>query len=198
MTDFIELGDGSKWIIDGEDQEFYAPMVAGSLSKLCRFNGHCNGFYSVAEHCVKASHLVTPEFAFEALMHDAHECLVGDVPFPIKHYMGQMPGDRQIHRSFNSIEDRAAAQMRRSFGLPETTSAEVQLADVYMRFIEAQDLLPFGANWETDPYECGLREAALSISDTMPHLRPSGWLPDRAYEVFMQRFNQVTGWERAS
>lgn len=58
--------------------------IAHALSMQCRFNGHCKKFYSVAEHCVRASWLVGHGATSHALMHDASEAYVGDVVSPLK------------------------------------------------------------------------------------------------------------------
>ena len=36
--------------------------IAHSLSNMCRYNGHCNDFYSVAEHLVLGTYLVPDEY----------------------------------------------------------------------------------------------------------------------------------------
>ena len=63
--------------------------IAHALSLLCRFGGHVDRFYSVAEHCVLMSEAVPQEWALWALLHDATEAYVVDVPRPLKRQLGE-------------------------------------------------------------------------------------------------------------
>ena len=58
--------------------------VGHALSNLCRFGGHSNQFYSVAQHSVRAAHMAEHHHKFTALMHDAAEAYLMDLPKPIK------------------------------------------------------------------------------------------------------------------
>lgn len=58
--------------------------IAISLSRTPRFRAHTRDFYSVAQHCVIASHLVPKQDALWALLHDAPEAYIGDLPKPLK------------------------------------------------------------------------------------------------------------------
>ncbi|WP_368909878.1 HD family hydrolase [Proteus penneri] len=57
--------------------------IASGLANECRFNGLIDNFYSVAQHLVYVSYLVAPEYALEALLHDASEAYVKDLPSTI-------------------------------------------------------------------------------------------------------------------
>lgn len=105
------------WIQTFTGRKFYplAPRIediciediAHALSNICRYGGHCNPRYSVAQHCCMVSDFL-PDFKLEGLLHDATEAYLGDVVKPIKHSSG-MSGYRQaehyldalIHTAFN-------------------------------------------------------------------------------------------------
>lgn len=89
----IDRGD---WIQTFKGIKFhpYAPLpeeidirdIAHALSMICRFGGHSERFYSVAEHSINVSMLAS-ECPLRALLHDASEAYLGDIPRPIKSMM---------------------------------------------------------------------------------------------------------------
>lgn len=63
--------------------------IAHALSLLCRGNGHCRTFYSVGQHCLACAREAeargySPKVVLAALLHDASECYLSDVPHPYK------------------------------------------------------------------------------------------------------------------
>lgn len=61
--------------------------IAHALSNQCRFSGHTKRFYSVAEHAWLCSYYAPVHLAAEALMHDAAEAYLIDIPRPLKMYV---------------------------------------------------------------------------------------------------------------
>ena len=63
--------------------------IAHSLSLLCRGNGHVKNFFSVGQHCIlcareSVARGYSNRLSLAALLHDASECYMSDVPRPFK------------------------------------------------------------------------------------------------------------------
>ncbi|HGE8299586.1 TPA: HD family hydrolase, partial [Serratia marcescens] len=113
--------------------------IAQALSNICRFAGHLDDFYSVAQHSVLVSRLVPPELALEALLHDASEAYCQDIPAPLK---ALLPDYRDIEASVDNV-------IRSLFGLPLAHSPEVKHADLVMLATERRDLgIDDGDKWD--------------------------------------------------
>jgi hypothetical protein len=86
---------GAFWPLDPRPDEIKIEDIAHALSMICRFNGHCRRFYSVAEHSCRVAEFVRQrhrpcarEIFRQALLHDAAEAYLGDVVRPIKRLEG--------------------------------------------------------------------------------------------------------------
>lgn len=108
--------------------------IAQALGHLCRYNGHCRHFYSVAEHSVILAENVPEHQARWALMHDAAEAYLGDVIRPIKHAVPELLG----------MERRILATICEAFDLrPHDGSIplEVRQADLALLAAEQRPLM---------------------------------------------------------
>jgi len=88
--DWMQTFTGRKFYPMAPTAEDVDPVdIAHALSMLCRYAGHVDRFYSVAEHCVLLSgwardHGHDERVQLEMLLHDATEAYVVDVPRPLK------------------------------------------------------------------------------------------------------------------
>lgn len=96
------------WPMDPLPSEIDIEDIAHALSMQCRFGGHAVRFYSVAEHSVLLARHVAPEHRKWALLHDAAEAYLVDVPRPVKPYLGD----------YRLNEDRLLIAIATRFGLP--------------------------------------------------------------------------------
>lgn len=109
-------------------KDFNLDDIAHGLSQICRFTGQSKRFYSVAQHSCLVADLVynntkDVELAKSALLHDATEAYLGDIPGPFKKLC---PGYEMLERSFGEkIQDRF--KLKYEFSHPEIKKADVAL-----------------------------------------------------------------------
>ncbi len=63
--------------------------IAHSLARQIRFNGHTDQPYTVAQHSVICGLKAPVEHSLAALLHDAHEYIIGDIPSPVIQWLGK-------------------------------------------------------------------------------------------------------------
>lgn len=89
---FIYTHSGKRFsLIDPQPEDVDVSDIAYHLSMICRFNGACSTFYSVAQHCVLAKKLAF-DFQLDALFHDAGEAYYGDISSPLKAVLQDVVG----------------------------------------------------------------------------------------------------------
>lgn len=124
---------GAFWPLAPQLADIRLDDIVGSLSKMCRFAGHCTKFYSVAEHCVHVANAAPPALALTALLHDSSEAYLVDVPRPLKPFL---PG-------YYEIEHRLMAVIAQRFGTVWPLPAEVKDLDLAILADErAQNMAP--------------------------------------------------------
>jgi hypothetical protein len=126
--------------LDPRPDEIDPVDIAHALSLLCRYGGHVDRFYSVAEHCLLMSRAVAPEAALAALLHDATEAYICDVPRPLKR---QLVG-------YADIEQRVWIAIARRFGVGLRLPIEVTEADNRILLTERAALMPRAERWGID------------------------------------------------
>jgi uncharacterized protein len=150
--------------------------IARALANQCRFGGHCRVFYSVAQHSVIVSRLVEErggdaEDVFAALMHDAAEAYLGDMPHPLKH---RSP----LGAAFRAAEDHLERAIRGRFRIKPSVP-EVKRAD---RALLATERRAFSAETWHWPELDGVEPLDLELT---------AWSPDEAARAFAERFAEL-------
>jgi 5'-deoxynucleotidase YfbR-like HD superfamily hydrolase len=140
--------------------------IAECLAKLCRFKGHCRGFYSVAQHSLFVSDLVVlEEVKLPALLHDAHEAYdgFGDIARPAKYLNGDVSSFLVAHRRSIDVE------IARRFGFDPDLflSDEIHEADLIALATERRDIMgQCDREWDSMPPPCRLVHIqSLTISE---------------------------------
>lgn len=75
--------------------------IANALSKIARFGGHTNSFWSVGQHSLLVAALAPEELKLEALCHDMSEAYLGDVVKPLKNILGETYA--RLERNFMAV-----------------------------------------------------------------------------------------------
>lgn len=176
--DWLQTQSGvAYWPLSPRAEDVRIEDIAHALSHLCRFGGHCSRFYSVAEHSVLVSRVVPPEHALQALLHDATEAYMVDVPRPLKKFLS----------NYEEIEDRNWRVIAEHFGVPYEMHPSVKHAGNTVLLAEKAELLgpsPHPWEWARD-----LEPASVTVW---------GYSATAARKSFLQRYHMLKEWEMAN
>jgi hypothetical protein len=150
--------------------------IARALGNLCRFGGHSRVFYSVAQHSVIVSELVEQrggdaEDVFAALMHDASEAYLGDMPHPIKH---RSPLGAAFKTAEEHLEQAIRERFRIKANVPEIKRADRALLATERRVFSTE-------NWHWPELD-GVEPLDLELR---------AWPPEEASAAFARRYAEL-------
>lgn len=148
--------------------------IANNLANICRFNGQLQQWYSVAEHSIHVAELVPTEYKLHALLHDATEAYICDVPTPLKRLLGT---------AYSSIEGRMAAAIGLRFGIELNHLPEPVLQADRVMVVTERDAL------QVSPMEWG-REYEDSLR--YPDFRRKYTNPGEARTAFLDAYRQYS------
>jgi len=150
--------------------------IAHALGMNVRWNGHIKNFYSVAEHSIHVASLVPPRARMWALMHDAAEAYIGDLPKPVKDFMPE----------FEHCELNIELAIIEKFNIPidDEIHTLVKTADRWMLHQEGKRLLQnpeLIRDWSTSviPFN-GAKEVEIRC-----------WSPEQAADRFIVNFRKL-------
>lgn len=118
--------------------------IAHSLSMQCRFGGHLPIFYSVAQHSLNCSYLIEDShLKLEALLHDASEAYLLDIPRPIKN---NLPNYKHIESGLMNL-------IATKFGFTIPLHEKTKQADETMLQLEWDVLMLNKNTWDFKIYD---------------------------------------------
>lgn len=160
-----------------EDSDVTIEDIASALSNVCRFSGHLPRFYSVAQHLVNTSKIVSDSNKFTALMHDTAEAFTNDLPTPLK---WALP-------IFKDLEVSIESAMGKKFGFQYPYPEEVKHADTVMLMIEKYYVKEDKSVWpQYEKYDMLYVEPYRHLVD-IEH----SWQPVRAKREFLERYHEL-------
>jgi 5'-deoxynucleotidase YfbR-like HD superfamily hydrolase len=162
--------------LDAAPEDIDPADIARALSNLCRFGGHSKAFYSVAQHSVIVCDLLeqrgaTPDELMAALLHDAAEAYLGDLPHPLKHRS-------ELGAAFRVAEKRLEAVIADRFALPDA-AARIKPLDKALLATERRTFSEVTWHW---PELDGAEELDLEIE---------AWDSARALREFTGRYERI-------
>lgn len=96
--------------------------IAHGLSHMPRFAGHLPYLYSVGQHSIRAAEIAEPDLKLTALLHDASEAFLMDIPKPIKMKMPE----------YNIVEDQLMSVIAKKFGFQWPMPDKIKAIDKYL------------------------------------------------------------------
>lgn len=172
---FLTFTGRQYWPLDPRPEDVDIYDIAHHLSLICRYNGACRDFYSVAQHACNVSDRLPEHLRLGGLMHDSTEAYCHDIIRPLKY----APGFREVYLP---IEERNWLAICKRFNLSphddSTDNPEIKSADNRELMTVRRDLMtPSPHKWNVDeskypPYP--------------ERIRP--WSPKKAEAEFLTRF----------
>lgn len=111
--------------------------IGHALAHQCRYAGHIGEHYSVAQHlCLAADYCkwVSPQQQYDALMHDAAEAYVTDIPRALKRC--------SYLKDYAMLEDLVQGFLATKYNFTADKNQIVQMVDTKLACTEIRDLLP--------------------------------------------------------
>ncbi len=160
MQDYEWLGDTPKdaWmetasggrihIFDPQPGEIQLDDIVHALGLTCRYGGHCRVHYSVAQHSVHVADIIKKRggdetLQLQALLHDAAEAYIGDLPRPVKMWMSQ----------FKVLDNFLTSEIMKAFKVPLVDGdlgPEIHYVDMNICHDEGKAILQSGLAPDSD------------------------------------------------
>lgn len=164
MEPWIQTYTGKVFRFDDiSHDQFSIEDIAHALSNICRYTGHVERFYSVAEHSVLAWRYANPNHRRSALLHDISEAYLSDISAPLK----------SILSGYRELEHKIMLEASEIYDFEYPLSKEVK--DIDLRLLQTERLQLLGK----EPMSWG-----LDGIEPINHIIEC-WNPFRAKQTFL-------------
>jgi len=160
--------------LDPQPEDVVLEDIAHALSQLCRYGGHCLRFYSVAEHSVLVGKIIedtvprlTRSLRLAAILHDAAEAYLVDLPKPIKDAIG--------FEAYHAAEAKVSAAIFTRFGLDPRLASHPAIKSADMVALSSERLQLH----REPPQSWG------ELPPPWPNIYSLGWAPRAAELAFL-------------
>jgi uncharacterized protein len=181
IGEFLETASGRKFYpLDPDPDEVCIEDIATALSNQCRYSGHTRYHYSVATHSYWVAALCPPEAKLWALLHDAAEAYLVDLPRPIKAHS-------RLGDLYKLAELRVMRAVCDRFGLDENQPDVVSRADRAMLWFESGEVIstPRAEWWNKWKHYADSFGGAVEV-----RIGPTS--PEASRARFLAKFEQLT------
>lgn len=130
-------------VFDTDPETIVIEDIAHASAMIPRFGGHLDEFYSVAQHAVLCFYLALEygmEYALDALLHDASEAFILDMPTPIKNNLPD----------YKAVEHKLMCVIAEKFGFTYPLNSVLKEIDARVLQIEWKNMVDEETKF-TDP-----------------------------------------------
>jgi len=179
---YIRTYTGGKFFaFEPERGDIRIEDIAHGLGYNCRWGGHCSHWYPIAAHSIWCALAAPMHLRFEALMHDASEAFLCDIPAPFKRLLPQ----------YKEVEKTVMVAIAKRFNFPYPPNPLVKRIDTLALYQERKALFP-----HTPPKEDveTIPRIAVPAGCTMPTWNWKQWEahgPRYAEDTFLFWFNRL-------
>lgn len=149
--------------VDIQQSEFTLEDIAHNLSRICRYTGAIEKFYSVGQHSVLVSYAVEKEHALAALMHDSSEAFMNDLNSPLK----------ALIPTYKRLEIKVEKEIFKRFSLKFPMHPSIKVADT--NILQAENYYLRGMDNKLGPY--------------FKKIQP--WSMEKSKREFLKRFEEL-------
>lgn len=167
------------YIIDPQEEDIDIHDIAHPLSLLCRANGHCRYFYSVAQHTLNCAREAagrghSRRVQLGCLLHDGSEAYIADITRPTKKYLTR----------YLEIEKAIQDTIFKKYGLGDLSDEERR------QIFEIDDHMLYHEFWALN--ETLLSDSLPALSSTPDFsMRPMDEVEQEYLNTFYRLYNQT-------